>query len=217
MRDARKFSLPIATILAVVACMALLFVPEAVTGWLSFDRQAIFSGQVWRFWTGHLTHFSVQHALVDTSVLFLAGAVAERELGTPRVGLALLVGAPAISAGLLILAPEMSYYRGASGLSMLVAVAGGLGLWRSRPKLRLFLVACGTFLALKVLLETMGLSLDMASLPKDIQVAWQAHFIGSFLGCIAGVYGQRQSCLKLKRLVFACQASPCGAFRGRQS
>jgi len=197
MCNARSFGLPIATAFVVIACLALLFAPEEVAGWLAFDCQAILGGQVWRLWTGHFEHFSVQHALVDTIVLFLAGAVAERELGTPRVGLAFLVGAPAISLGLLILAPEMSYYRGASGLSMLAAVAGGIALWRSRPGLRLFLVACGSFLALKVLLEIFGLSLDMANLPKTVQVAWQVHFLGSALGWITGFYGQRQSCLEL--------------------
>lgn len=191
MRDATRFSLPIATTLAVVACMAFLFVPEGVVSWFSFDRQAIFSGQLWRLWTGHLAHFSVQHALVDTSVLFLVGAVAERELGAPRVGFALLVGAPAISVGLLILAPEMFYYRGASGISMLLAVAGGMSIWQARPKLRFFLVACGTLLVLKVLFEAIGLSLDMANLPNVVQVAWQAHLLGGFLGWGLGVYGQR--------------------------
>lgn len=191
MYDARRFELPIATTLAAVACLALSFAPDAVAGWLAFDRQAILAGQIWRIWTGHLVHFSVQHALVDTSVLFLLGAVAERELGLSRVGLALFVGAPAISVGLLILAPEMSYYRGASGLNMLVAVAGGVALWQSMPKLRLLIIAFGTFLALKVMFETIGLSLDMAELPKTIQAAWQAHFLGSVCGWIAGVYGRR--------------------------
>lgn len=184
MRAERNIRLPGATIMTVGACLALLFAPEEVAGWLAFNRQAILDGQVWRLWSGHLEHFSVQHALVDISLLFLLGTVAERELGVARVSWALFVGAPAISVGLLILAPEMSYYRGVSGLAMLLAVAGGVALWRSRPKLRFFLVLGGTFLVLKVLLETIGWSLDMVSFPKTVRVAWQAHLLGGALGWI---------------------------------
>lgn len=185
MRAARNIELRGVPLLAVGACLALLLAPENVVGWLAFDRQAILDGQVWRLWSGHLTHFSAQHALVDAGVLLLLGIVAERELGAARVGWMLFFGAPAISLGLLILAPEMAAYRGASGLAMLVAVAGGVALWRSRPKLRLFLVLGSAFQLLKVLFEAIGLPLDMASFHQDIQVAWQAHVLGSFLGWIA--------------------------------
>lgn len=169
-----------------LACLAMWFTFGEEAAWLAFDRQAILAGQVWRLWSGHLVHYSLHHALLDSSVLFLLGMVAERELGARRIGLALLLGAPAISLGLLLATPEMAYYRGASGLATLAAVAGGTALWHSSPKLKALLFAFGAFMAIKIALESLGQPLDMTNLPENVQIAWQAHLLGALLGYLAG-------------------------------
>ena len=52
-----------------LACLAMWFTFGEEAAWLAFDRQAILAGQVWRLWSGHLVHYSLHHALLDSSVL----------------------------------------------------------------------------------------------------------------------------------------------------
>src|SRR5690242_17553463 len=94
-------------ILLAAVCAALALAPDGVASGLAFDRQAILAGEIWRLWTGHLVHFSPLHALVDTAVLFLVSGIAVRETGTRSTCLALAAGAPLISLGLLLVAPEL--------------------------------------------------------------------------------------------------------------
>jgi membrane associated rhomboid family serine protease len=128
-------------------------------------------------------HFSLQHLLVDAGALLLIGAVAEREMGGRWVAIALLAGAPLISVGLLLSAPDMSYFRGASALPILLGVAVGVSFWNSKPHLRMFLILCGAFLLIKVLFEATGFPLNAAALPTEIHVAWQAHLLAIISGC----------------------------------
>ena len=97
---------------------------------LEFDRHAILAGAVWRLWTGHLVHYSIQQALIDLATALIAAIIAAQSFGARRVLAALASGAPLISLGLLLAAPQCLYYRGASGLAVLLAVMAGAGLWR---------------------------------------------------------------------------------------
>lgn len=83
---------------------------------LLYDRAAIFRGELWRLWTGHWIHFSWSHLGWNLAVLLMAGAWLEHL----RPGLLVrytFLAAPLISAVLLFLAPDMSYYGGLSGLA----------------------------------------------------------------------------------------------------
>jgi rhomboid family GlyGly-CTERM serine protease len=175
---------PVVTSLVVLVCLMLSMAPVQMINLLDFDRQKIISGQLWRLWTGHLLHFSVQHAMINALSLLAVGVIAERELGAGRFFLAFFSGALIISIGLLFFAQNMLEYRGSSGLVMLVAVADGRLLWQSRAELRLIIAICGFLLALKIMFESLGLPLDLANLPDAIQVAWQAHLLGGITGFI---------------------------------
>lgn len=165
------------------------------TSLLEFDRHAILAGEVWRLWTGHLVHYSMQHALIDLVTALVAAVIAAQSFGARRVLAALALGAPAISLGLLLVAPQCLYYRGASGLAVLLAVMAGAGLWRRagdtraagvglvRPALGVLAVA----LAAKIGAEAGGMSLGWSDLPADVIVAWQAHLLGAVAGAAAVV------------------------------
>lgn len=183
MRNAAKNSVPWLSASLALACLAIsAFVPASVIGDLSFDRQAILSGEIWRLWTGHLVHFSTQHTLLDSLVLFLVGSLAEKDLGRRTMGLGIVLGALLISCGLLLGVPLLLEYRGASGISMLLAVAAGASLWKTAPQFRKLLLVLGSCLFAKTLLDACGDTLGVAGLPGEVQVAWQAHVFGAVGG-----------------------------------
>ena len=151
---------------------------------LEFDRQALLAGDIWRLWTCHLVHYTPQHALLDGAVAAVAGLIAARRLGLRTVGKALAFGAPCIALGLLLAAPELGYYRGASAIAVMLAVMAGLSLWRDADaRSRAVLMLMAVALPAKVVAEAVGWTRGWAGLPPDVAIAWQAHL----LGCVAGV------------------------------
>ena len=181
--------LPLASASVALACLLLATFPLSITPWLEYDRSAILGGQLWRLWTCHLVHYSTQHALADASALFLVGVFAETLFGTRNTAAVLLVGAPAISVGLLLTAPGMEHFRGASALPVLLGVASGMSLWRSAPKLRPLLSACCALLGVKILLEAIGISFTLTGLPSGVEVAWQAHLLAIASGAVWAKFG----------------------------
>ena len=154
---------------------------------LEFDRHAILGGQLWRLWTGHLVHYSAQHALIDLATALVAGLIATQSFGARRVLCALALGALFISIVLLLIAPDCAHYRGASGLAVLLAVMAGAGLWRQAhgnhvAMVRAALALLAVALAAKIAAEAHGFSLGGSDLPPDVMVAWQAHLLGAVAG-----------------------------------
>ena len=168
---------------------------------LEFDRHAILAGQVWRLWTGHLVHYSVQHALIDLATALVAALIAAQSFGARRVLCALAPGAPFISIGLLLIAPDCAYYRGASGLAVLLAVMAGAGLWRQARGNQLAMVHAAlallaVALAVKIAAEAHGFSLGGADLPPDVMVGWQAHLLGTMAGVAVALPRVRDRCVR---------------------
>lgn len=160
---------------------------------LEFDRQAILAGQCWRLWTGHLVHYSAQHALIDIATALVAALIAAQSFGARRLVLAVALGAPFICLGLLLAIPECRYYRGASGIAVMLAVMAGAGLWRDARAgtmhtvltVRAALALLAAALAAKIGAEAAGWSPDWSDLPPDLAVAWQAHLLGAVAGMAA--------------------------------
>jgi rhomboid family GlyGly-CTERM serine protease len=177
----------------IVACAALLIALASASPWLlaalEYDRDAILSGQCWRLWSGHAVHWSAPQALADAVALAVAAAIYRRHAGNRALAGALLLGAPAISLGLLLIAPGMAHYRGASGLCVMFAVLAGAALWSGAGSARrCVLVLLGAALAAKTMLETLHVSAPLASLPPDVAVAWQAHVLGAGCGVIGVLF-----------------------------
>jgi membrane associated rhomboid family serine protease len=137
---------------------------------------AVFDGEVWRLWTAHLAHWSVQHALLNALAL-LPVLVAGRRM----LKLALdwsFFAAPVISIVLLAIEPRIEY-RGASALIV--------GLWFIAAAAvsghRVLSAALAGCAALKVILEAVSL------LPQTIQVpsSFAAHLAGSILGIACAI------------------------------
>jgi rhomboid family GlyGly-CTERM serine protease len=115
---------------------------------LQYDRAAVAAGEWWRFLTGHFTHWSAEQLLWDAAVFGALGLWCERTLGK-RFLLVLLVAAPAIAAAVWLGSPEISLYRGLSGLDSALFALAAVTLAReaSREKRWLFFAAAAVFLA----------------------------------------------------------------------
>lgn len=154
----------------------------AVAELLEFDRQAILAGEIWRLWSGHLVHYSAPHALTDLATALAAGAIALPALGWRRLCLILLAAAPLISAGLLLFAPDCLYFRGASGIAVMLVVLAARALWpRAGAWGRGALLLLGVALPGKIAIEALGHVAPWSALPPDVRVAWQAHLLGALI------------------------------------
>jgi rhomboid family GlyGly-CTERM serine protease len=184
----------VSLLLPILVCLALSVTPDAFAAHLVYDREAILNGEVWRLWTAHLVHFSFQHAASDALVLLAATTLAQR-LASPRmVCCTLAIGAPAISLGLLLAVPDMTEYRGASGLAVMMSVLCAGLLWPTAShRIRLLLAVAGCGLAARLIADATGIAINLAGLPPGVAVAWQAHAFGACCAVAAILWHRRHT------------------------
>lgn len=82
---------------------------------LQFDRDAIGRGEWWRLFTGQLVHWSWSHYWLDSSVFLIQGLIVEHRFHG-RYGAALGVGFAMVGLALWGLQPDLTLYRGLSGV-----------------------------------------------------------------------------------------------------
>lgn len=159
--------------------IAPVFMPDQ--DWMAYDRTDILAGEWWRLWTGHFSHFTSMHALMN-GVLLLLLSLTLHEIYTRGFVLALaFIGPVAISILLALLVPEMIIYRGASALaSLFMALLICHAFYHMRGKSVLILYVLIFAWLLKLVLESQGVS--VTDLPYPIHVAWQAHLAGILIG-----------------------------------
>lgn len=173
-----------ASTLTALACVALALWPEPMLDFLAYQRHAVLAGEIWRLWTAHLVHFSPSHALADAIVLLAMGALAEPVVGVRRMLLALAIGAPLISLGLLWGASAMLEYRGASGMAVMAAVVAGAVMWREGGAWKVAIAVAGSTFLVKMVAEAAGGAVRIDILPAGVSVAWQAHLLGALCGFV---------------------------------
>jgi rhomboid family GlyGly-CTERM serine protease len=169
------------------ACVLLACAGEAAGSALAWERSAILHGEIWRLWSGHLVHWSLSHGAADALALLAMGMLAEPIVGSRRFAAILASGVLLMSLGLLVCAPSMTEYRGASGLAMLVATLAGVLVWRRQPRARWPIGALALALVAKMLWDAGGHALTLAGLPVGVAVSWQAHLMGALSGICAAI------------------------------
>jgi rhomboid family GlyGly-CTERM serine protease len=87
---------------------------------LQMDRVAVSNGAFWQMITGHLTHWNTEHLWADLLVFGVMGYFIEKKSPLSFI-LLFLLSAIVISLGVLWLQPEISIYRGLSGIDMALA------------------------------------------------------------------------------------------------
>lgn len=109
------------TIVVSLVVLVIHFSPT-LTQWLQLDFAAVASGQWWRIWTGHLTHYGGQHLFWDLLMFTAFGIACERKHRGRFVPFTALMAA-GISSAIFWWCPDIGSYRGLSGLDT------GLFLW----------------------------------------------------------------------------------------
>ncbi len=114
----------------------------------------------------------------------MLGALVEKEIGARRLSLALLLGAPIISMGLIVTVPGLQFYRGASGIATMAAILAGVLLWTTSAASRMILAFLAVGLVIKTVCEAFGISVGLSSLPQNVAITWQAHVLGAICGAL---------------------------------
>jgi len=82
---------------------------------LAFDRTTIVAGEFWRLLTGHLTHWNGDHLTWDLLMFAVLGAMIERRSRWSLIAI-VLAAAGSISAAVWLAQPQITQYRGLSGV-----------------------------------------------------------------------------------------------------
>ncbi|CCQ89942.1 putative Rhomboid-like protease [Nitrospina gracilis 3/211] len=107
--------IPVWTCGITVASLAVYFTPSLEKLFI-YDRNAVFSGELWRIVSCYLVHYSPSHLFYNSIVFLIVGALIEQRSHS-FLGPLCLVMALSISGVLLIFKPEIIYYAGLSGVA----------------------------------------------------------------------------------------------------
>lgn len=94
-----------------------------------FEFARVVEGEIWRIWTGHLTHFGWNHLFWDLLMFVVLGIVCERKFKERYLpGLILMMGL--ITGAVVCLRQDIVIYRGLSGIDT------GLFAWIATDSIR---------------------------------------------------------------------------------
>ncbi len=186
--------LPWMTLSFGVAALVVTLLGEGLSQFLQYDRAWILQGEWWRLFTGHFTHWGMEHAIWDVLVFVVFGGFLE--IVSRKIWLWLVVGsAVVISLAVLIFNNDLMFYRGLSGVDTALAVACFMKLasysrFRKRVGLQLFWIACLLLAFAKPILEiALGSSLFVQDLGQGVVILPGAHLLGAFYGLLIVVLG----------------------------
>ncbi len=116
-------SLVLSVSLSALAIMFSAFGPSTEP-LLEFNRTEIIEGEYWRLFTGNFVHYGFAHLAMNLAAFLLVGFSLLREISL-RIYIPLLISsALAVGVGTLLWNPELSFYRGLSGIIHGLIVAG---------------------------------------------------------------------------------------------
>jgi rhomboid family GlyGly-CTERM serine protease len=166
----------------VVVCVVLAAGGEELRDLGRYQRDAVETGEWWRFVSGHLVHLGLGHLWPNVAALVVVGALFE---GLFRNGDWLRLttaSAAAIDAGLYFLDPDVFWYVGLSGVLHGHVAAGALALLLERQALGAVL-AVG--LGAKLLYEQVAGPVPFTASSVGGPVVVAAHLYGACGGLLA--------------------------------
>jgi len=179
------------TWLFAIAAVAIAFTP-ILPELLEFDAPAIRGGELWRFLTGHFTHWNLDHLCWDLSVFVVLGALCERR-GRGAFLACVLGSAGAISLYALLALPELPVYRGLSGIDTGLFALLAVGLFadaraRGNRGVQRLIAAAVMSLVVKTLFEfTTGGTLFVDHAEAAFVPVTMAHVLGAVVGLAVGL------------------------------
>lgn len=173
----------------VFLCLGLLaFIALAGGDWardsLSYERMALANGEWWRVFSGHFVHLDIRHGALNLLALALIAGIVRRDLDTVSWLITTVVCVLGISLGLWVLAPEVIWYVGLSGVLHGLLAAYAVERAPSQPWLGAIILG-GLFV--KLAYEQWIGGLPTLSQISDGQVVVDAHLFGVLAGILAGL------------------------------
>jgi rhomboid family GlyGly-CTERM serine protease len=106
---------------------SFIFFTANLNNYLQYERISIENGQIWRFLTGHFTHWNLDHFTWCIIVLIASGIPCEQFCRKGYI-FNLVISSLLIPVFIWHLNPEMIIYRGSSGLSSSIFLFGAMWL-----------------------------------------------------------------------------------------
>ncbi len=182
--DSREHRLPLFAF-ALVAASFLLYSAPLLSHWLVYSRTAIGEGEVWRFITGHMVHFSGSHLWFNLLVIGITGAVIEWE-GYPYFGILCGVSSVMVGLWLYFFCPAITEYGGLSAIATASTVY--LALMKVKGTIRDYWpwIAALTLVGIKIGIEGLrGEAVFASSSDFAFVVVPGAHIIGAVTALLA--------------------------------
>ena len=166
--------------------LAIPFMPHVVTS-LEWERDAIGRGELWRLFTGHFTHWSLDHLVWDVLAFVVLGVWAFSQ-SVARFWSTLIGSTLAIGVAMLVWAPDLTTYRGLSGVDSALFALVVVTVWRTGSRgWRWAAVVAFFAFAGKTAFELMtGATLFVRSMGSGVSAVPLAHLVGAVLGVIVG-------------------------------
>lgn len=162
-------------------CIAGVLLLQGYTEALELHREQVFSGEIWRLWSGHLVHSSVYHLALNTAAAVIIYLALVASIKPAEVLIFSAIAAPLISISLLHLYPELDWYNGFSGL--LHAQVAYICMRRICSGMSIVQVGLAV-LWIKVIAETIAVSSGDRQVMGSMNVISEAHWIGAFTGTV---------------------------------
>ncbi len=105
----------IASIVGITGITVILSSVPSLSEIFQYDRAAISNGEIWRIFTCHFTHCSINHLAWDLIALILLYIFCN-QLKIKQSALCIALSAILIPISIFVLEPELIYYRGLSGI-----------------------------------------------------------------------------------------------------
>ena len=177
-------------VLLLLVAVVVTFCASICSEALQYQREAILAGQLWRLLTASLVHLSWSHALMNIGALIIIWGLFG-QVHTNRAWVLITFGcALGISAGLLLLNPEISWYVGLSGVLHGYFTAGAIAERRTHKRtcMVMLLLVCG-----KLLWEQILGPLPGSAEAAGGKVIVDAHLYGAISGLVLGWVLSRES------------------------
>ena len=189
-----RSALPCAA-LCVVAALACLVVP-GLADLAEYDARAIERGETWRLWTGHFTHWTLQHLCWNLGV-FSALLLAWPRSQRGDLLAVVMTSAIAVSLALSVFDPGLVRYRGLSGIDSALFAFVAIALVRDRTCTAPLRISAGALLfgfAAKIGFESaMHQSLFVHTSAGTFDVIPLAHAVGGGVGLAAQLLQRRRA------------------------
>jgi rhomboid family GlyGly-CTERM serine protease len=162
-------------------CVLIALLPKPLIESLQYHRVHIAEGELWRLFSAHLTHLGWGHLMMNLAGFWLILALFPDTRSALRCLSLLLLLILGTSGGLWLFSPEVTWYRGLSGILHGLLCWGALRQAQRQPGVSLFIIS---FVILKLFWEQWQGPLPGSESLASGSVIVDAHLYGAVTGII---------------------------------